>query len=71
LNIATRSGEEDKLFGSVSNESIAEALALQDVKVDKRDIILSEPIKKLGIYQVTVKLHPEVKAVIKVSIIKE
>jgi large subunit ribosomal protein L9 len=71
LNISAQSGEEDKLFGSVSNDDIAEALSAEGIKVDKRDIVLEEPIKKLGSYQVVVKLHPEVKASLKVLIVKK
>ena len=71
LTIPAQAGEEDKLFGSVSGETIAEALAAEGMKVDKRDIILDEPIKKLGSYQVTVKLHPEVKAFLNVLVVKK
>ncbi len=71
LNISAQSGEEDKLFGSVSNEDIAKALFSEGIKADKRDIVLQEPIKKLGEYQVVVKLHPEVKANLKVCIVKK
>ena len=71
MTIPASSGEEEKLFGSVSNEDIAAALAVENIKIDKRDIILEEPIKSLGIYQVTVKLHPEVKANLKVCIVKK
>ena len=71
LTIPAQAGEEEKLFGSVSNEDIAAALAVENIKIDKRDIILEEPIKKLGLYQVTVKLHPELKANLKVWIVKE
>ena len=71
LTISASAGEEEKLFGSVSSEDIAEALALENIKVDKRDIILEDPIRKLGPYQVTVKLHPEVKATLKVWIVKK
>ena len=71
LTIPAQAGEEEKLFGSVSNEDIAAALGLENIKIDKRDIILEEPIKKLGMYQVTVKLHPEVKANLKVWIVKK
>jgi len=70
LTIGAEAGEEEKLFGSVSNEMIAEALAEEGVSVDKKDIILEEPIKKLGVYQVTVKIHPEVKASLRVWVVK-
>lgn len=71
LTIPAQAGEEDKLFGSVHAEAIAEALAAEGVKLDKRDIVLDEPIKKLGTYQVTVKLHPEVKVSLTVCIVKK
>ena len=71
LSISAQAGEEEKLFGSVSSEMISEALSLEGVSVDKRDIVLDEPIKKLGVYQVTVKIHPQVKASLKVSIVNK
>ena len=71
LTIPAQAGEEEKLFGSVSNEDIAAALAAENIKIDKRDIILEAPIKSLGTYQATVKLHPEVKANLKVLIVKK
>ncbi|MDD5428402.1 MAG: 50S ribosomal protein L9 [Candidatus Omnitrophica bacterium] len=71
LTIPAQAGEEDKLFGSVSGEDIAKALLAEGVKAEKRDITLSEPIKKLGEYQAVVKLHPEVKVSVKVSIVKK
>lgn len=71
LTIPAQAGEEDKLFGSVSSEMIAEELAKEGVVVDKRDIVLDEPIKKLGVYQVVVKIHPQVKASLKVSVVSK
>ena len=71
LTIPAQAGEEEKLFGSVSNEDIAAALAVENIKIDKRDIVLEEPIKKLGTYQAIVKLHPDVKANLKISIVKK
>ncbi|MFA6321594.1 MAG: 50S ribosomal protein L9 [Candidatus Omnitrophota bacterium] len=71
LSISAQAGEEDKLFGSVSNDDIAQALLKEGVKIERRDIILQEPIKKLGEHQVVVKLHPEVKANLKVLIVKK
>ncbi len=63
-------GEEDKLFGSVTNMDIEEALKREKVAVDRKKIILETPIKKLGIYTVPVKLHPEVTASVKVLVVK-
>ncbi|MBD3225060.1 MAG: 50S ribosomal protein L9 [Caldithrix sp.] len=64
-------GEEDKLFGSVTSQHIAENLEKEGYKIDKRKILLEEPIKSLGIYSVPLKLHPEVEATIKVWVVKE
>ncbi len=69
--IPVQVGEEDKLFGSVTSQSIAESLANQDIQIDKRKILLDEPIKSLGIYSVPIKLHPEVEATVKVWVVKE
>lgn len=71
LTIAAQAGEEEKLFGSVSNDMIRDALAEEGVTVDKKDIIIEEPIKKLGIYKVSVRIHPEVKASLKVWVVKK
>ena len=60
--ITVQVGEEDKLFGSVTSQNIAEVLETQGHKIDKRKIVLDEPIKSLGIYSVPIKLHPEVEA---------
>jgi len=71
LTISAQAGEEEKLFGSVSSDDIASALSEQGVTIDKKDIVLDEPIKKLGVYQVTVKIHPEVKATLRVWVVKK
>ena len=71
LTIPAQSGEEEKLFGSVSSDMIAKALAEEGITVDKKNIVIDEPIKKLGIFQVTVKIHPEVKANLRVWVVKE
>lgn len=71
LTIAAEAGEEEKLFGSVSNEMISKALAEEKIVIDKKDIVLEEPIKKLGVFQVTVKVHPEVKAALRVWVVKK
>ncbi|MDP3804221.1 MAG: 50S ribosomal protein L9 [Candidatus Omnitrophota bacterium] len=71
LTISAATGDEEKLYGSVTSEDIANALNEEGVKVDKRDIVLDEPIKKLGVYQAVVKVHPEVKANLRVWIVKK
>jgi len=69
--ISVQVGEEDKLFGSVTSQNIADVLAEQGFTIDKRKIQLDEPIKALGIYSVPIKLHPEVEAAVKVWVVKE
>lgn len=69
--ITVQVGEEDKLFGSVTSQNIAESLESQGYEIDKRKIQLEEPIKSLGIYSVPIKLHTEVDAKVKVWVVKE
>jgi len=71
LTFVKRAGEKDRLFGSVTNADIAEALKKEGVEIDKRKITLEEPIKALGIYKVPLKPHPEVTAHVKVWVVKE
>ena len=71
ITISAKAGEEEKLFGAVTTEMISAALRAEKITIDKKDIVLDEPIKKLGVYQVGVKVHPEVKASLRVWIIKE
>ncbi len=68
LAIAARAGEEDKLFGSVTNIDIEKALQEQDVTVDRRKIILAEPIKQLGTYTVPIRLGGGVEASVTVQV---
>jgi large subunit ribosomal protein L9 len=69
--ITVQVGEEDKLFGSVTSQHIAESLHTQGYELDKRKIILEEPIKSLGIYSVPIKLYQDVEAKVKVWVVKE
>ena len=69
--IATEAGEDDKLFGSVTAQDVASAFEEEGFSIDKRKIILEEPIKKLGVYHVAVKLHPEVTGEAKVWVVKK
>ena len=64
-------GEDDKLFGSVTNGDVAEALAKEGHKIDKREIILVDPLKALGIHEVRIHLAHEVQAVVKVWVVKQ
>jgi len=71
VTIAQRVGEEERLYGSVTTAMIAEALADQGVELDKKQLELAEPIKKLGTYEVIVRLAPEVKGTISVEVVAE
>ncbi|CAN5425821.1 50S ribosomal protein L9 [soil metagenome] len=69
ISIPMQVGEEGRLFGSVTAPMIAQELELRGYHVDRRLIIIEEPIKTLGIFDVKVKLHPEVIATLKIWVI--
>lgn len=71
LTIEVQAGEEDKLFGSVTSQMIAEKLAEKGIEVDRRRIELAEPIKTLGSYKVPIKLHQQVSAEVGVQVVKQ
>ncbi|MQA90042.1 MAG: 50S ribosomal protein L9 [Gemmatimonas sp.] len=71
VTFSARAGGEGKLFGSISAADISERLAEQGVEVDRRQIILQEPLKVLGVFSVPIRLHPDVRPEIKVWVIKE
>ena len=70
LTIPVQVGEEDRVFGSVTSQEIAQQLKDKGYDIDKRQIILEQPIKALGIFEVPVKLHSEITATIKLWVIK-
>lgn len=70
IELSMQAGEGDKLFGSVGSKDIAEALEKKGHKVDKKKIVLAEPIKTLGEHTVSVKLGYDVSAPVKVVIKK-
>ena len=70
VSIEVEVGEEDKMFGSVTNLDIHKALAEKDVKIDRQSILLDQPIKALGVHNVPVKLSSGEKQEIKVYVIK-
>lgn len=69
LTLTGKAGEEGRLFGSITSQDIAEALASQGHTVDRRRIELEHPIKTTGTHTVTVRLHPEVHAQLQVSVV--
>lgn len=70
-NISRKVGEKDKLFGSVTNNDIHDALVAGGINIEKRCLHLKEPIKALGVHTVEVKLLPEVTTTLKVWVVKE
>ena len=71
IQVARRVGENDVLFGSVTTSDIAAALGAKGFEVDRRKLQLHEPIKKLGEFDVPLKLHREVVATVKVKVVAE
>ncbi len=69
--ITRKTGEDERLYGSVTSRDIEEALREEGVSIDRKRIVLEEPIKKLGVYTVPVKLHTDVTGNIKVWVVKE
>jgi large subunit ribosomal protein L9 len=71
ITITARAGEGGRLFGSVTSSDIAVAVEEQvGAELDRRKIALDEPIKELGISEVTVRLHPEVEATVQVEVVE-
>lgn len=64
-------GDNDALFGSVTAGDVGEFLKAKGVEIDKRKVLMEEPIKHLGDHEVRIKLHPEVVATLKVLVSKE
>jgi large subunit ribosomal protein L9 len=71
ITIPAKVGEEDKLYGSITSKQIWDALVAAEVDVDKRRIVLDEPIRKVGVYEIPIKLGYEVVAKARVQIIGE
>ena len=71
ITIPVKVGEEDKIFGTVTNQMIADSLKEKGFDIEKRKIEITEPIKSLGIYTVSIKLHPSVSATVKTWVVRE
>jgi len=67
--ITAAAGEDGKLYGSVTAADISEALKKEGIEVDRRKIVVEHPIRELGVYDVDVKLHPEVATKVKIWIV--
>ncbi|HXW97980.1 MAG TPA: 50S ribosomal protein L9, partial [Gemmatimonadales bacterium] len=71
VTLARKAGEGDRLFGSITAQDIADALAKQGFAVDRRKIELEHPIKSLGAHSVPLRLHHEVQAELRVTVVAE
>jgi len=71
LTFAVKVGEEEKLYGSVTASDIQRKLEELGIHVDKRKIDLHEPIRELGDFTVGIKIHPEVRPEVRVTVVKE
>lgn len=71
ITVQVKVGEEDKIFGTVTNQMISDSLKEKGFDVEKRKIEITEPIKSLGIYSVSIKIHPSVSATVKTWVVRE
>jgi len=72
ITINIKAGQDDKLFGAITSEMIAEAIKKQtNLEIDRHQIVLEEPIKKLGIYKIPVRLAEGIEGEIKVWVVRE
>ena len=70
-NVAVRAGEEDRIFGSVTAQQISVALSDLGFDINRRAIEIEEPIRALGVYDIPIRLHADVKASVKVWVVRE
>jgi large subunit ribosomal protein L9 len=70
ITVPVKANEDGKIFGTVTTQQIADALKAQEIEVDKK-VITVEPIKQVGEYEATARLHREVKATIKINVVAE
>lgn len=71
IQIQAKAGEEGKLFGSITNADISEALKREGYDIDRKKIVLEEPIKRLGTYTVQVKVYQDIVATVNINVIAE
>lgn len=71
VKMTAKVSDEDRLYGSITTRDIADAIASQDITIEKRMILLAEPIKKLGVFKVPVRLYKGVKPEITVEVVPE
>lgn len=71
VTVAKPVGEEEKIFGTVTNAELEELLAAEGLTISRKDIVIQEEIKKVGVYHADVKLHPEVEAKFKIWVVAQ
>jgi len=71
LTVEVEAGEKDRLFGAVTASDLAEALKARGFTVEKKRVLLSEPIKALGFHEVALELDPEVRPTLRVEVVKK
>jgi large subunit ribosomal protein L9 len=71
VTIQRATGDEGKMYGSVTTKDIEDAFAAAGVKIDRRKIVQSDPIKALGTFELPIKLHANVTATLKVNVVKK
>ena len=71
ITISQKAGEKDKLYGSVTSMDLAAAMEEQGVDIDRRKIKMPDPIKTLGDHEVPIRLHQDVTAILRVSVVRE
>ena len=71
LTASVKVGEEDRVFGTVTSQDISSLLKEKGFDIDKKKVLLEDPIKALGIYTIKIKLHPEVETSVKLWVVKE
>jgi len=72
ITISAKAGQDEKLFGAITPEDIAEAILQQkNIEIDKHQILLEQPIKKLGIYKVSIRTGENITAEVKIWVVRE
>jgi large subunit ribosomal protein L9 len=71
LKYTAKAGEGGRLFGSVTSKDIAEQLAREGIRVDRRKILLDEPIRQLGEFELEIRLHPQVTAILRLNVVAD
>ncbi len=69
VSVARKTGDGDRLFGSVTTRDISAALAAQGLEVDSKKVLIDNPLKELGIFEIRIKLHADIHATVRVWVV--